>query len=285
MSENKTIKVLDDSDLSNGLGDSVKVELPQTKYTNVLRFTVELGTVTDDSGTEQSWNSDAVVDIFDGIKLNANGEKFNIPGELVEFENVYEDGRQVNAQIKLDLRCTYRVSSNEQVVTGALRGVDFSTLQVELQLDQVSNLSTNGTQQSGTEIIVTGLLTRNGSTRAIKNINESVEQVSSGRDQFDLRETGQTNRVVLREDSNLDLDEIEMVLYTDEDEYEITDERMTVINEKNEREAGADLPANFYLVEVGNVDFSEESVRFIRTKTQASSSGKLTVYTIGARGE
>lgn len=281
--EQKQLEVLDDSNLSPGLGDNPKVPFPATKYVNKLFFTVELGTVEDDSGTEQSWNGDAEVDIFDSVKLNVNGVKWDIPGELIEWENVYRDGRAVKTQLEVDLRTTYIQSNGERIVTGAIRGGDYSTAQVEFELDDTTNLSSNGTQQDGTNIVVSGLLTRDGDDTALKNMNESVEQIASGRDQFDIKETGQTRTVIFQEDGNLSLDDLEAVLYTDDNEYEITDERVSVIRERNEKSAGADLPGTFFKVDVGNVDFSDESVEFIRVKTQASSSGKLTIYTSGAR--
>ena len=285
---NKTIENIGDAELSSSLGNNVKVPLPETKYTNVIRVTTELGTVEDDSGTEQSWSSDAEVDLYDAIKLHANGEKWSVPGEFVEYLNVFKEGKAVKAQLEIDLRTIYRTGSGN-IRTGMVRGVDFSNLQLELQLDKVPNLSENGTQQSGTEIIVTGVLTRNkpqsGKTKALMNVNSSIHSVASGEDQFDLQETGQIQRVIVKEENGLDLDEFEATLYTDEDEYEFTDERVSVIRERNEKKAGTEaLPEGYYLVDVGNIDFSDEEVRFVRFNTDSSSSGKARVFTIGAKG-
>lgn len=271
----KRIDTFDDADLSSTLGDKVDAELPETRYTQDIRLTVELGTLS--GGSSPTWNADAEVDILDAVKLNVNGEIWDVPGEFIEYVNTYKDGFNKQDQHVIDLRVPFNGQWD-----GMVRGKDWSTAKVQLELDKLGNLTSGSpTSQSGTTIKVTGRQTTKGRTNALMSITDSVENLPSGDFQFDLRETGMVTQLLLDEDGAT-LDEIQMEVYTDDGEVEIIDIDATELRRKNLKEAGtSSLPSGYFLINVGNVDFSANDVEFVRISGTTTASGNVRAYGIG----
>lgn len=256
--------------LNDGLGDHIEVEFTSNRYTSEVRVNVNLGDVWTDSskGTSASWDSDAEKRIAESIVLNLNGEVYDVPSELVNFLNTYNDGIEYQAQIDLDF-------------LSDIKGEDFSTAQLELDLRNVSDLSSSGTYQEGTSLEFVADESANGRTSRMHKISDSVQSLAQGQDQFDITQRGEYDFFVI-EDTNGILDHVNLEAVMPGDEEEVVDQSTSSIRNKNVRDAGtSNLDSNYYLIDAqkAGVDPSNVNRHDFDVETNTSGSVKVWTYT------
>lgn len=246
----RQIELLDDADFNDGLGGGHKIPLSDNRYTRKIRLTVDLGTAyeTDSKNTEVSWDGDAEEKFFEAVKLNANGERFSVPSEWVNFLNTYDKGVNQSKQLVVDLRVPYK-----GMVTGEVRGQDFATLRLELDARHVSDLtssaSTPAEYQEGTQVEVTAVEAQGGKTKALRKIVDKVDQLSANdRNDMEFRANGIFNYLIIEEDG-ADLDRIEVEVNVPGDEIEVVDMSASALRKEMEQDAGTlSLPEGYYFV-------------------------------------
>lgn len=258
--------------LNGALGDHLEVEFTSNMYASQVTMDVELGDVweSDSKSASASWDSDAEERIAESIVLNLNGEIYDVPSEYVNFINTYEDGIEFSAQIELDF-------------LDRIRGKDFSTAQIELDLRNVSDLSENGTYQEGTVLRFVADEHSSGRTKRLQKVNDSVQSLASGDDQFEIRQNGDYSMIVL-EDQNGVLDHVTAEAVLPGDEVQIIDESTTSLRNRNVRNAGTtSLDSSYYLIDVRKAGVDSENVDYLDFEVETNSSGSVRAWTTTVR--
>lgn len=254
--------------LNDGLGDHLEVPFTSNMYASQVTVDVNLGDVWTDSskGTSASWDSDAEKRIAESIVLNLNGEIYDVPSEYVNFLNTYEDGIEFQAQIEVEF-------------LDRIRGKDFSTAQLELDLRNVSDLSSNGTYQEGSVLRFVAEEHASGSTRRMQSVNDSVQSLANGEDQFEIRQNGDYRQILI-EDTNGILDHINAEAVLPGDEKEIVDASTTTIRNRNVRAAGtSNLDSDYYLIDIQKADVNSSNVDYLDFSVETNSSGSVKAWT------
>lgn len=270
MARENTLKTADN--LNGALGDHLEVEFTSNMYASKVTVDVELGDVwTDDTkSSSASWDSDAEKRIAESIVLNLNSEIYDVPSEYVNFVNTYEDGIQFSAQVDIEF-------------LDRIRGKDFSTAQLELDLRNVSDLSSNGTYQEGTTLRFVADEHVSGSTRQLQKVNDSVHSLASGDDQFQIRQNGDYRTLII-EDTNGVLDHVNAEAVLPGDEVTIVDESTTSLRNRNIRNSGTtNLNSDYYLIDVRKAGVDSDSVDYLELDVETNSSGSVRAWTSTVR--
>lgn len=264
----KTIEVIDTDVFNN----THKVPLPNNRYTKRAFLTTDLGSFSDSS----TFNSDALADLYDAIRLNINGTQFEVDGQLVDFLNTLKDSLNRKEQLELAFQVSY-----QNALTGEVKGSDYSTLRLELDTDKVSNLSdgTASAHNDDARIVVSGDLADVGSTRAAPKISKSREDIHEGEDGFTLTQNGVWQAIVFQEE-DVDLSELKVEVNVPGKEIVVIDDPTEVIRERNVRNAGTtDLPSGYYFVDLTKSDkFDSNNINYVDVSVDAETAGKLSVW-------
>lgn len=254
--------------LNGALGDHLEVDFTSNMYASEVTVDVVLGDVwTDDSkGTSASWDSDAEARIAESIVLNLNGDLYDVPSEYINFLNTFNEGIEFQAQIDLEF-------------LSDVRGKDYSTAQIEMDLRNVSDLSSNGTYQEGTQLEFVAEERSNGRTNRMHKVNDSVQKLASGQDQFEIRQNGEYDYVII-EDTNGILDHVALEAVMPGDEEEVVDLSTTSLRSKNVREAGTNaLDSNYYKIDTQKAGFDSSNVDYLDFDVETSTNGSVKVWT------
>ena len=273
----RKLKVLNDSQLSEKLGGSHEVELSGNRYTRQVIFTVSLGDAWESSSknTSVDFDGDAPERIAEAIELNVNGQAFSVPSEFINYLNTYETGINQGDQIVVGFRVPVE-RKGDRFMTGGLRGSDFSTLNVSLDLRTVSDLTSgNGGYQEGTEIEVTTKESTTGSTLRVPKITDKADQMATGNtNTVELKQDGEYDFLVVEEDG-CNITDLQVEVNVPGDEIEVIDMSATALRRKNLQEAGTpDLPAGSYFIDLSEDDrFDSENVNEVDVNVEADTSG------------
>jgi len=281
----RRIEKLDDADFSDGLGNSHPVELVNNRYTRRVVATITLGDAyeTDSKNTSVDWDADAEERFFESIKLNANGEIFDVPSEYVNFLNTFENGVEKTNQVVVSFRVPYEYNG-KTIATGEVRGSDFSTLRVEFDTRTVSDLTSDAVTpaqyQENTEVEIVAKEATSGSTMALPKVNDKVDNFTEGQNHMEIKQDGEYDFLVLEDPSDV-LDDIKVEVNVPGDEIEVIDMSSTALRNRNIQNAGTtQLPSGRYFVNLSEDDrFDSSNVNSVDVEAQATGSGKVTSRT------
>lgn len=278
----RKIETLDNADFSSSLGGSHSVELINNRYTRHVVATIKLGSAWQSSSksTSVSWDSDAEQRFFESIKLNANGQIFDIPSEYVNYINTFDNGVEKSDQVVVSFRVPYE-HKGRQILTGEVRGSDFSTLKMEFDARTVSDLTSgSGGYQEDTEVEIVAKEATTGSTMALPNIADKVGNLSTGRNQLEVKQDGEYDFMVIEDPSGV-IDQIKAEVNVPGDEIEVVDMSSTALRNRNIQNAGTtSLPSGYYFVNLSEDDrFDSENVNSVDVELEASGSGNTVIRT------
>ena len=257
--------------LDDELGDAENVDFTSNMYTEQVKVDVDLGTVYDADGEPVEWDEDAESRIFESVRLNLNGEVYDVTSKFINFLNTYEKGIEYPEQLIVDFR-------------DEIRGQDYSTARLEFVLEQVSNLSEDGETQEDTEITVVAKEKDKGNTNRVSKINDSVQSLSEGDDQFSVRQNGRYDFVLIQDEDGI-LDRIHSEVILPGDEEEVVEESARSLRNMNVQEAGTrDLDSDFYLVDIAEAgNFHSDRADRIDFNVETSEEGSVRAWTVTER--